>query len=234
MKSLPDFLQPQAAPGTWESVFGLMPAGGRVLNAGAGRGGISRLLHDAGYGVTSIDLHPDHFAAEGLECGYADLLQPLPFEAESFDTVIAVEVMEHLENPWLFFREAVRVLRPEGAFIFSSPNPANFASRLAFVSEGVFPYFREESFIGCYHVTPIFLWAVENCCRTVNAKIEKIAYSRVDWPRRNDVPRHDDGRGLRRRMLDLLPLNRLTGEIACYLVRKTERKAEVEVGVHYR
>lgn len=233
MARLPSRMRPQAAPQTWETAFGMLPASGRVLNLGAGRGGISWLLHQAGYEVTSLDLHPEHFMAEGLTCGFADLNQSLPFSDGGFDVVLAVEVVEHLENPWHFMREAIRVLRGDGVLIMTTPNLDSLPSRLGYMFDGLFPYFREQSFVGCYHVSPIFPWTVERCCRTTQATVDRVAYSRVDWPRPDDVPRYDDGKGMRRRLLDRLPLNRLTGEIACYQIRKSGQAATVSVGVHY-
>jgi SAM-dependent methyltransferase len=38
----------------------------------------------------------------------------LPFRDEAFDAICAVEVLEHLARPWVFFEEAHRVLRPGG------------------------------------------------------------------------------------------------------------------------
>lgn len=242
MTTLPDFvafitelpkdLRPQAAPGTWECALAQLPPAGQVLVVGAGRGGLSWLLDRAGFDVVSIDLHPEHFVAPGLACESADVTQPLPMPTESFDAVLAIEVAEHLENPWFFFREAIRVLRPGGTLVFTSPNVASLVSRLEFLKSGVLPYFREESFVGCYHVTPIFPWAVARWCRTSSAALKAVSYSRVDWPTTRDIPRHYAG-GLRRRLKDAIPLGPLTGEIACFVVCKIGQ-ASVQVGVHYR
>jgi len=47
--------------------------------------------------------------------------EPIPFPDESFDNVIAGDVIEHIENPSLFLREANRVLRFGGRLIISTP-----------------------------------------------------------------------------------------------------------------
>lgn len=235
--ALPPELSPQAAPGTWEAALSMIAedtrlANARVLNCGAGRGGLSKLIHDSGREVVSVDLHPEHFVVAGLECQFADVTKPLPYPDESFDCVLSVEVMEHLENPWFFFREAVRVLRLGGQFIFTSPNVENVPSRMNFLRQGELPYFRQESFDGCYHVTPIFSWAVDRCCSTCDAVVEEVRYSRVDWPRSNDIPRYDDGKGWRRKLLNLLPSNGRFGEIAAYRIAKIRKETRFEVGSH--
>lgn len=47
---------------------------------------------------------------------------PLPFEADTFDIVCSLAVIEHLENTDHFLREAYRVLKPGGVFYISTPN----------------------------------------------------------------------------------------------------------------
>jgi len=40
-----------------------------------------------------------------------------------FDTIVAGEIIEHLENPGLFLRNMRRHLKPEGKMVVSTPNP---------------------------------------------------------------------------------------------------------------
>lgn len=227
---LPQELAPQAAPGTWECVLAQLPRGGSVFVAGAGRGGLSILLHRNGFEVTSLDLHPEHFAVPGLTCERADFNEPLALRSDAYDAVVAVEVVEHLENPWGFLREAVRVLKPDGKLVFTSPNVAGLHARMLFLRSGTLPYFREESFVGCYHVSPIFPWAVERWTRTTTARLASVTYSRANWPTRDDVPRHWERRWSRV-MKRLLPVNAMTGEISCYTVVK-DGVPTVPVGTH--
>lgn len=58
------------------------------------------------------DLHIDTFC---------DLSQPLPFADEQFDTILSSDVIEHLPDPILAFREMGRILKPDGKLILNTP-----------------------------------------------------------------------------------------------------------------
>lgn len=51
----------------------------------------------------------------------ADVETPLPFEAETFDFVTMLAVLEHLNNPAAVLGEIQRVLRPNGRLLLTTP-----------------------------------------------------------------------------------------------------------------
>lgn len=110
---------------------------GRVLDIPCGRGDLSRRLAAAGYDVTPADLSPEALDWEGRQAVLADMNEPLPFDAKSFEVVVSQEGIEHLENLAGFFRECHRVLRPGGQLLVTTPNFMDLSSRLSFFLTGM-------------------------------------------------------------------------------------------------
>jgi len=97
----------------------------RVLDVGCGAGANLRLLSDLGMpSVVGLDrnLASIRFCREkGLgEIEQGDL-RHLPFAAESFDLVLATDVLEHIDDDQLAVEEIHRVLRPGGTALLTVP-----------------------------------------------------------------------------------------------------------------
>lgn len=98
----------------------------RVLELGSGHLDftLDYLLPAAGE-VVATDLEPlfpaDLELPERVTFQREDALD-LSFDDETFDCVIALEVIEHVEDEHAFLHEGLRVLRPGGKFIFTTPN----------------------------------------------------------------------------------------------------------------
>ena len=45
----------------------------------------------------------------------------LPYKSSRFDTHLSFEVLEHIDDPFAYFKEATRVVKPSGKIIFSVP-----------------------------------------------------------------------------------------------------------------
>lgn len=87
----------------------------RVLEVGCGEGEIARRLHDRWGNVTALDLPDAGLRADwrqtpGPRFLHADAEQ-LPFDDDTFDVLVSVEVLEHLRNPERALREYARVAR---------------------------------------------------------------------------------------------------------------------------
>lgn len=108
----------------------------RVLDIGAGEGYLATRVRDLvvakGYAaqVEACDLFPANFRATGIPCHAINLHGGLTLPDQSVDLAYSVEVIEHLEDQFLFFREVHRVLRPGGRFILTTPNVLSLTSRV--------------------------------------------------------------------------------------------------------
>jgi 2-polyprenyl-3-methyl-5-hydroxy-6-metoxy-1,4-benzoquinol methylase len=119
-----------------------LPRGAKVLDAPCGDGEVSIQLAKAGLEVSGIDI-ADGLSAEAravLEGKFraGDLNATLPWPPASFDLVLSVEGIEHLENGFAFVREAHRVCRSGGYFILSTPNTIGIRSRVRFLGSGFY------------------------------------------------------------------------------------------------
>lgn len=104
--------------------------GKTVLDCGCGRGRWGYLLNKRRFVVVGFDITRKYLLEAKKLRRYlmlikADASKPLPFNDNSFDTVLAVEVIEHLtkEKGYLFIEEIKRVAKklvvlttPEGFF----------------------------------------------------------------------------------------------------------------------
>lgn len=131
------------APGTQEKVLSIiktMPPG-RLLDAPAGEGALSQKLSGS-HDVVAVDIDEHYFKLTGIPFKKVDLNKELPFENDSFDYVVSIEGIEHLENPFLCVREFARVLRPEGSLIITTPNIMSIKSRTRFFFYSYYDFFR--------------------------------------------------------------------------------------------
>jgi ubiquinone/menaquinone biosynthesis C-methylase UbiE len=118
----------------------------RVLEIGSGHLDFTlRYLKPAAGEVFATDveqLFPDGTPLpEGVTFQLEDALN-LSFEDESFDCVIALEVIEHVESDDRLVAEALRVTRPGGQVIYTTPNRLRLTSlaRYAIGRPIRFPY----------------------------------------------------------------------------------------------
>lgn len=95
----------------------------RILEVGCGTGELLKEIDCLG-SVRGIDISPRaiEFCKErGLTNAAVGDVAQIPFPEESFDVVIALDVLEHLENDSEGCNELIRVLAPGGVAIVAVP-----------------------------------------------------------------------------------------------------------------
>ncbi len=113
-----------------------------------------------------------------------------PYNAVA-DAIIFLEVVEHLNNPWLGMKNIAKVIRPDGYLIMSTPNPAWSDSRVSLFRKGVLTMFTKTDLDENHHVfTPwkhiIFKLLNDNGfeiirCEPIGNKTSITAYPFWSW-----------------------------------------------------
>jgi SAM-dependent methyltransferase len=108
-----------------------LPPATRVLDAGCGEGVL-------------VAEYTGRLAIEGVDANYtsehvrAGSVTALPYEANTFDRALCLDVLEHLayDDQTQALAELRRVLRPGGEVLVSVPNLAHLQSRVHFLLTG--------------------------------------------------------------------------------------------------
>jgi SAM-dependent methyltransferase len=108
------------------------PGGGRLLEMGCGLGHLLGLLQDD-FDCVGADIAPYSIEqlkqnapkAEGIVMNAGSLER---FDSGAFAVVVALHLVEHLEDPAGAIAQVSRILAPDGLFLFATPNP-NYSLR---------------------------------------------------------------------------------------------------------
>lgn len=140
----------------YDSVYTLMPyrqllwdtyqalelePGMRVLDAGCGTGNFEHFIHQKqppAVTVEGVDFSERMLRRARAKCsslpnvsfGEGDLTAPLPYPDASFDRILSINVLYALPDPDFTFGELLRVLKPDGVIVVTSPAPEFAVSAL--------------------------------------------------------------------------------------------------------
>lgn len=100
----------------------------KILDAGCGEGVLVEELIKEGYNAVGIDIN---YCSRFVIMGD---IKNLPFSNESFDLVLCLDVLEHINfnEQEKAIKEIYRVIKHGGEVIFSLPNLAYITSRIRF------------------------------------------------------------------------------------------------------
>lgn len=124
-----------------ESIENRVGSFAKILDVGCGAGLLANPLSERGYDVTGVDLSKEsllcagnHDTTKKVKYLYGNALD-LPFEDKSFDVVLAMDLLEHVDMPVKVIKECSRILRSHGLLFFHTFNK-NFFSYL-FIVKGI-------------------------------------------------------------------------------------------------
>lgn len=167
------------------------PAGGALLDVGCGQGLLwpfvrGNFAQYIGADVVRYEGFPEDatFHCIDLDSGRA------PLADNAADFVVAVETIEHLENPRAFARELTRLCKPGGWILITTPNQLSFLSKLTLLVKNSFNAFTDTNYPA--HITALLEidllriaaecgWQETRICFTKQGRIP--GTSRF-WPRR--------------------------------------------------
>ena len=112
-----------------EQTLKKIPEGSKILDAGSGNTNKKRFCSHLEYISQDFAEYNGIEEKEGIQKGpvdYSDVniisdISNIPVEGGSFDSVLCVEVIEHIPNPILAIKEFQRIIRPGGHLILTAP-----------------------------------------------------------------------------------------------------------------
>jgi len=119
----------------WDTYQALdLEPGMRVLDAGCGTGNLELFISEKPHPpivVEGLDFSPSMLARARSKCRDLDFVEfkqcdlngPLPYPDASFDRIVSVNVLYALEERDETMRELLRILKPGGRIVITSPTP---------------------------------------------------------------------------------------------------------------
>ncbi|MBM3281769.1 MAG: class I SAM-dependent methyltransferase [Candidatus Diapherotrites archaeon] len=106
----------------------LTPLAGKILDVGGSAGTLHEdlLARHSPPKIISLDIELIHVRTNQV-IGDG---QQMPFRDNSFDGILAGEVIEHVPQPERFIQECARVLQKNGVLALSTPNKKSWLNRL--------------------------------------------------------------------------------------------------------
>src|SRR6266403_1823536 len=130
--------------------------GGTLIDVGCGKGELWRhvepnIVSYIGADIVRYDDFPagERFLKINLDTGN------IPLPEATGDVVVAVETIEHLENPRAFFRELTRLTKPGGLLVMTTPNQRSLLSLITLLAKGEYNDFQEAPGLYPSHITAL-------------------------------------------------------------------------------
>ena len=131
---------------TTKSIVGENPSFKNVFDIGSGNELMRERILKLGANYSSYDLFPANESVKKW-----NIEEPFPYDGKA-DIIIFLEVIEHINNPYLALQNLYNVLNKGGYIILSTPNPAWSGSQLSLLRNGYLDMFKIEDLENNHHV----------------------------------------------------------------------------------
>lgn len=126
-----------------------------VLDIGCGFGEFAGVFFDNMIEI-GVDIDQKDLALAGQKKRYKSLIfadaRNLPFEDKSFNSIISISTLEHIEGVEKVFKEAYRVLKDGGIFVFTVPTSRlNKTLVIPFFFEKLRLLFLKKIYVALFH-----------------------------------------------------------------------------------
>jgi SAM-dependent methyltransferase len=165
------------------------PGGGDLLDLGCGAGRLWSFVAGQfdrylGVDVVRHDGFPDagEFHRVDLDTGRVDLPDAVAAAA------VAVETIEHVENPRALARELTRLARPGGLVLITTPSQVSMMAKISLCLRNVFPAFVERPGLYPAHITALLevdLVRILRECGLVDVEVIYTDHGRIPLTARN-------------------------------------------------
>lgn len=167
-----------AAPGLHEAVMEHIhaaptQAGNHVLELGCGSGALTQRLSDNGFEVRAVDLELDGYQAEA-DALAMDLNEDFAARLgdRDYDLIVAIELLEHLENPHHFLRQVKSMMTSETRLWVSFPNLHLYMSTWKFLRDTSFISWNIQQYWETGHQTVLPGWLFEQHLKKAGLAVE--------------------------------------------------------------
>lgn len=165
---------------------------GHVLDLGCGSGAFSQRFIDYGFKTTSVDISADklsinteHFSLD-LNRDFVEHLSH-----RKYDFIVALEIIEHLENSFHFLRQIRKLASPHTVIFVSFPNIHMWQAIRSFINDGTFINWNVDQYWNTKHHTLMTDWLFEQHLKKTGLKsVSKYFPSPLELPKNWKYPFH--------------------------------------------
>ena len=191
----------------------------KILILGAGSGAFDQRLIDNGYSnILAVEyyklmyLPKAEVVSRDLNKNFNDL--------GTFDVIVAIEIIEHLENHFHFMRQVNNLLVKGGVALITTPNVESLISRIKFFLRGDLSCFSMREVEETGHITPLFSHIFKKYLKVIGMNLVEVTYSTTLWNMKQFTTIQQKIIMILFRLISLFMRNKGGGQLSIFVCKK--------------